>query len=71
MEDQKMEISVNGIMEKVPANITIAQLIGYFSEEDAHLIVEQNGQFVYPQRYVTTVVESGDRIEFINPNFGG
>ncbi|MEJ2660007.1 MAG: MoaD/ThiS family protein [Desulfobacteraceae bacterium] len=38
---------------------------------DPDLIVELNGRFVYPRDYATTIVGAGDRLEFINPNFGG
>jgi thiamine biosynthesis protein ThiS len=69
--NEEINISVNGLKEKVPANVTISYLIAYFEEDDVHLIVEHNGQFLYPQKYATTVVMNGDIIEFINPNFGG
>lgn len=64
-------ITVNGMMEKVRPNATIAELIALFEEKDVHLIVELNGKFVYPKKYDTTHVSEGDRIEFINPNIGG
>jgi thiamine biosynthesis protein ThiS len=69
--DQQIEIILNGTRERIPVNSTIAKLIEDFKEEDVHLIVEHNGRFVYPQRYTTTLVSNGDRIEFVNPNFGG
>ena len=67
----KIQIIVNGLEERVLENSTISNLIELFKEDDAHLIVEYNGQFLYPQKYATTIVVDGDRIEFINPNFGG
>ena len=69
--NKKIEIIVNGLEERVPADSTVSNLIEFFKEADAHLIVEYNGQFLYPQQYETTFVVDGDRIEFINPNFGG
>jgi len=33
--------------------------------------VEHNNQFVFVQEYASRTVSRGDRIEFINPNFGG
>jgi thiamine biosynthesis protein ThiS len=71
VNDKKIEVTINGIKERIPKDITIAQLIAELKEDDVHLIVEHNGQFVYPQKYARTVVSKGDRIEFINPNFGG
>jgi thiamine biosynthesis protein ThiS len=68
---KEMEIMVNGFREKVPEKATIARLIVHFDEKDAHMIVEHNGRFVYPQEYEKTVVFPGDEIEFINPDFGG
>ncbi len=71
MMNRKIQIIVNGLEERVPENSTVSNLIELFKEDDAHLIVEYNGQFLYPQQYATTIVVDGDRIEFINPNFGG
>jgi thiamine biosynthesis protein ThiS len=66
-----IEITLNGHRESIAERTTLSQLIAQFDEGDMHLIVEQNGRFVYPQDYDTTIVCHGDRIEFINPNFGG
>jgi len=71
MDKFSIEITVNGMKEKVPQGSTIKDLIEHFKEEDIHLIVEMNGSFVYPQDYSKIVVSEGDRIEFINPSFGG
>lgn len=71
MMGREIEIIVNGFKEKVPENATISFLIARFEEDDVHLIVERNGRFVYPQSYSSITVSEGDRVEFINPNFGG
>ena len=71
MMNRKIQIIVNGLEERVLENFTVANLIELFKEDDAHLIVEYNGQFLYPRQYATTIFVDGDRIEFINPNFGG
>jgi len=71
LEGKKIEIMMNGFKETVPLNATISDLIRLFEEDDVHLIVELNGQFIYSNDYSTTPVTAGDRIEFINPNFGG
>jgi len=68
---ETIEITVNGTIEIVPSGISIADLIQRFGEEDPHLIVEHNNQFVFVQEYASRTVSRGDRIEFINPNFGG
>jgi len=64
-------ILVNGMEEEVPKGATLAFLIEHFQEKDPALIVEHNGRFVFPKEYSTTIVSSNDRVEFINPDFGG
>lgn len=69
--DETIEVIINDFKEIVLKKTTLAQLIEMFEEKDAALIVEVNGRFIYPRKYGVTVVTAGDRIEFINPNFGG
>ncbi len=66
-----MEITINGVKENVPENSSITDLIGRFQDKKAHMIVERNGEFVYPEKHAATVVKEGDKIEFINPDLGG
>jgi thiamine biosynthesis protein ThiS len=66
-----MKVLFNGHEEHVPDNITLSELVAMLREGDPHLIVEHNGRFVYPHQFVSTVVVQGDRLEFINPAFGG
>ena len=71
MVDNDIAIIINGFEEMVQAESTIDDLIRQFGEGDVDLIVERNGRFVYPQKYGKIVIEKEDRVEFINPNFGG
>jgi thiamine biosynthesis protein ThiS len=71
MTPAEIHITVNGFSESVPAEASLAELIVRFKEGDADLIVELNGRFVYPRQYAATRIQAGDRLEFINPNFGG
>ncbi|MGA6925493.1 MAG: MoaD/ThiS family protein [Desulfosarcina sp.] len=64
-------ITLNDTQERVPAHSSLKTIIGRFAESDPDLIVELNGRFVYPRAYDATIVSEGDRLEFINPNFGG
>jgi thiamine biosynthesis protein ThiS len=66
-----IEIIFNGIKEKVPADTTIADLIRTMGEKDSGLVVELNNRFVFLQKYQETVLSEGDKVEFINPDFGG
>jgi thiamine biosynthesis protein ThiS len=66
-----IEIIINGFPEKVLEGTTISDLVIRFGEGDVDLIVEHNSRFIYPRNYGDIIVSKGDRIEFINPNFGG
>ncbi|MBW2349371.1 MAG: MoaD/ThiS family protein [Deltaproteobacteria bacterium] len=68
---KEISIMVNGLEEQVPEGASISQLIDLFEETDRHMIVEKNGRYVYPRDYGSVTVTEGDRIEFINPDFGG
>jgi thiamine biosynthesis protein ThiS len=68
---RKIEITFNGMKEMVPENTTITDLIKLMKEKDSGLIVELNNRFVFPQKYQKAVLSDGDKVEFINPDFGG
>lgn len=71
MNTANIEITLNGIKEKVATGTTIADLLGRADEKDRHLIVERNNRFVHLFAYPSTVLDDGDKVEFINPDFGG
>jgi sulfur carrier protein ThiS len=68
---EKIEVTINGFLEKVPQGSSVTQLILEYDEMESAMMVEQNGRYVYPQDYETTVPEPGDVLEFIHPDFGG
>ena len=67
----EISIMLNDFPERVPIHSSLEALIELFREADPDLIVELNGRFVYPRTYAGTIIENGDQLEFINPNFGG
>ena len=71
MENNFIHIIFNGFSEEIPENTTIAQLIERNKETDGGLIVELNNKFIFRQDYEKTYINDGDKIEFINPDFGG
>ncbi len=71
MKEDLMQVILNGFGEAIPRDTTIAQLIERREEYDVGLIVELNNKFIFPQDYGKTVVREGDKLEFINPDFGG
>ena len=64
-------ITVNGSEEFVSGGATVADLIERHRQADPGLVVELNGELVFPQRYASTTVSDKDRIEFINCGFCG
>jgi sulfur carrier protein len=70
-EPDDMSITLNDVAERVPVHSSLEAVIELFGEADPDMIVELNGRFVYPRAYAGTIIRKGDRIEFINPNFGG
>ncbi len=71
MGDGKIEIVFNGFKQTVPGRCTIADLIELTEERDGGLIVEHNNRYVFKQNYDNTFLSEGDKVEFINPDFGG
>ncbi len=67
----EIEIELNGFPEKIPFESNLSHLIARHGDGDVHLIVEVNGRFIYPQKYGETLIRKGDRVELINPNWGG
>ena len=57
MNNNTVNIIINGFEEPVPKGSTLDDLIRQFGEGDVDLIVERNGRFVYPQKYGEIVVE--------------
>ena len=70
-QPEYIHITLNDAPERVPVHSSLEAVIRHFGETDPDLIVELNGRFVYPRAYAGTIIQKGDRLEFINPNFGG
>ncbi len=66
-----MWIMVNGFREEIREGATVMEAIRRWEEEGPHLIVELNHRFVHPGAYAATPLKEGDRLELINPAFGG
>ncbi len=66
-----MQVFVNGFPEEMENGATVAGAIERWEEHDMNLIVELNHRFVHRDRYRSTVLKEGDRLELINPAFGG
>jgi thiamine biosynthesis protein ThiS len=69
--NQTFTITVNGSPTEATEGATIEMLIAQFRVADPGLVVEHNGGLVFPQKYATTTVSAGDRVEFVNCGFSG
>jgi sulfur carrier protein ThiS len=49
----------------------VEEAIRHWDENDLNLIVELNHRFVHPDTYGSIRLREGDRLELINPAFGG
>ena len=66
-----MKLVVNGDQRELDPAITVAQLLLLDNEPVNQVLVAVNGVFVPPSRHATTRFADGDRVEIINPIFGG
>jgi len=66
-----MQILLNGWPENIQPDETLTDLIDRLGEDDPALIVELNGRFVYPDKYGSTKIQEGDKVELIHAAFGG
>jgi len=68
---RRFKIIVNGFAETVDEPTSLEKIVEAHGDGDLHAIVEKNGRYVYPQEYATVIVEPGDEIEIVHPDFGG
>jgi thiamine biosynthesis protein ThiS len=66
-----MEISVNGQLQQVDENYTIAQLLGTLGLENQRLAVELNLAIVPRSLFGTRILTQGDKIEIVQAIGGG
>lgn len=66
-----VKITLNGTEERFPRGITILALLHIVHEKDRHVMVELNNRYVAPNNYAKTMLSAGDKVELINPDFGG
>ncbi len=69
--EPSIAITVNGIEESVPRGLTVEALVALLKEKTPHLLVEHNGEYIFPEQWTRIHVQSGDRLELIQPCFGG
>ncbi len=66
-----IDITVNGVVESIPAGTTIAQMLERMSLADKRLAVEHNGEIVPRGRHAEVQITAGDRVEIVVAVGGG
>ncbi len=66
-----MHIILNGEKREVPDGVTIFGLLEFLKIEHQRVAVERNEEIVKKDRFTMTVVNEGDRLEFVSFMGGG
>jgi thiamine biosynthesis protein ThiS len=66
-----MRLVVNGDGREVPRGTTVAGLLVALGLESRPVLVERNGEAVFPRDFAVTALGDGDRIEIVRMVAGG
>lgn len=66
-----MEVVLNGEIQQLPAEITIAQLLQQLGLQDKRLAMELNGEIVVRSCFKHQKIHAGDKIEIVHAVGGG
>lgn len=66
-----MRLVINGLERDIPEPVTLRQLILTEGDTVEAVMVEVNGALVSVQDYESYTLREGDRVEIIQPAFGG
>ena len=66
-----MEIFLNGEKQKVPDNITLADLLRQKKKDFEKVVAELNSEIIETKDYEKTVLNRGDSLEILNFVGGG
>lgn len=66
-----MTFSANGKPRSAPPGTTVADLLAAAALEPLQVFIEYNGESLERDRYATTVIAQGDRIEIAQMVGGG
>jgi sulfur carrier protein len=66
-----MRLIINGLERDIPEPVTLRQLIAAEGDTVDAVLVEVNGALVSRRDYDSHSLAEGDRVEIIQPAFGG
>ena len=71
MEEEAVEILLNGQPREIPSGATVASLLQELSLPATRVAVERNREIVRKPEYESTRIEAGDRLEIVTFVGGG
>ena len=66
-----VNLVVNGESKRVPADLTMRQLLVHLELDPRMVAVEYNGEILHRQHWDRTVMGEGDRLEIVTMVGGG
>ncbi|MFJ4394917.1 sulfur carrier protein ThiS [Pseudomonas sp. NPDC089396] len=66
-----MEVEINGVAQRLPADIDLAQLLVRLKLQERRLAIEYNLEVVPRSEYAQVRLKQGDRVEIVNAIGGG
>ena len=64
-------VSINGVPRQLPANTTVAALVGEMGLSGKRIALECNGEIVPRSTFVTRQLSAGDKLEIVVAVGGG
>jgi len=66
-----IEVEINGVAQRLPADIDLAQLLVRLKLQERRLAIEYNLEVVPRSEYAQVRLKQGDRVEIVNAIGGG
>lgn len=68
---EEVEIRVNGAARVVAAGCTLAGMLAEAGQDPRWVVAELNGEVLPRERFASTELREGDRLELVRPVAGG
>ena len=69
--DRVIHLVVNGDVRNMPPGTTVTGLLVELGLEGRPVLVERNGEALFPRDFATTALGNGDRLEIVRMVAGG
>lgn len=70
-DDRTVAITLNGDSRRIPAGLTVRQLLDHLELDERLVVVERNREILRRGDYADVTVEGGDTIELVHFVGGG